>query len=181
MKTTKATLRQRVEEILTIRLAGAQFIDVRQYVAEKEAAAEPPWTVPEGGRPLSDRSLWRYIQRTDKLIAESCREGRKRRLNRHLAQRRHLFGLAVNQGDIRAALAVLDSEAKLHGLFPPAKIAPTDPTGAKEYGESLSDAERAAALAQLYARLGAPGGGPDSDGQADGDGPLLDRPGADTE
>src|SRR5262245_52936844 len=98
MKATQATIRQRVEEILSIRLAGAQYVDVRQYVAEKEAEAAPPWTIPEGGRPLSERTLWRYIEQADRRMAESGREGRKRLFRRHLAQRRHLYGLAVSQG-----------------------------------------------------------------------------------
>ena len=68
MKPTQATIRQRVEELLAIRLDGAQFWDVRQYVSEKQAAAEPPWTIPEGGRPLCDRTLWRYLARVDRTL-----------------------------------------------------------------------------------------------------------------
>src|SRR5579885_249780 len=117
MKPTKATLQKRLEEILEIRLCGATFFDARRYVAEKEAAAEEPWTIPEGGRPVSERTLWRYIEQTDKMIAQTCRESRKRLLRRHLAQRRNLFAKCVNMGDMRAALACLDSEAKLTGLF----------------------------------------------------------------
>jgi hypothetical protein len=119
MKATQATIQQRVEEILSIRLAGPQFVDIRQYVAEKEAEASPPWVIPEGGRTLSERTLWRYIQQTDRLIAESCQEGRKRVFRRHVAQRRHLYGLAVSQGDTRAALSCLRDEAELMGLYPP--------------------------------------------------------------
>jgi hypothetical protein len=129
MKPTKATVQQRVEEIYLIRLQGAGGVDIRQHVAQKEAAGEPPWTISEGGRPLSERSLWRYIGRADQLIAESCREGRKRRLQRHLSQRRFLYGLAVSQADTRAALSVLDSEAKLLGLFAPTKTQVTGKDG----------------------------------------------------
>jgi hypothetical protein len=117
MKPTKATLQKRLEEILEIRLCGATFFDARRYVAEKEAASEEPWTVPEGGKPVSERTLWRYIQMTDKMIAETCREGRKRLLRRHLAQRRNLFAKCVNMGDMRAALACLQDEARLVNLY----------------------------------------------------------------
>jgi hypothetical protein len=130
MKPTKAVQTQRVDAIVLMRLGGGTFTDVRQYVAEKEAAGEPPWTIPEGGRPVSERSLWRYIERADKEIATACREGRKRRWNRHLAQRRYLYAMAVSQADVRAALAVLDSEAKLHGMFPPTKTELTGKGGA---------------------------------------------------
>jgi hypothetical protein len=92
-------------------------VDLRRYAAEKEDAKEEPWTIPDGGRPVSERTLWRYIQQTDKMIAETCRESRKRLFRRHMASRRALYAKALNQGDVRAALACLDSEAKLAGLF----------------------------------------------------------------
>jgi hypothetical protein len=133
MKPTQAIIRQRVEEILAIRLDGAQFYDVRQYVAEKEAAGEPPWTIPEGGRPLSERSLWRYIEKTNKLLEESLREGRKESLRRHVAQRRHLYAKAVSQGDVRAALSVLRDEAELRGLYPSKGVELTGRGGAPIY------------------------------------------------
>jgi len=117
MKATKATIRQRVEELLAIRLDGALFPDMRQYVAEKEAAGEAPWAIPEGGKPVSERTLWRYIALTEKLMAESVKESRKKLLRRHLAQRMSLYAKAVSQGDVRAALAVLRDEAELQGLY----------------------------------------------------------------
>lgn len=116
-KATKAVVVRRVEEVLRIRLDGAEFWDVREYAREKEQEAGSAWQLPEGGKPLSDGQLWRYIGMADKMIAGSCRASRKRLLRRHLAQRRNLYAKAVSQGDIRAALAVLDSEAKLTGLF----------------------------------------------------------------
>jgi hypothetical protein len=117
MKPTKAILQQRLEGILEIRLCGATFYDARRYVAEKETAGEQPWTIPSDGKPVSERTLWRYIKQTDGMIAQTCREGRKKLLRRHQAQRRNLFAKCVNMGDMRAALACLDSEAKLCGLF----------------------------------------------------------------
>jgi hypothetical protein len=117
MKATQATIRQRVEELLAIRLDGAQFWDLWQYAAEKQAAGEAPWAIPAGGKPISQRTLWRYIAQTDRLIAQSCREGRKKLLRRHLAQRRNLYAKCVSAGDYRAALAAADSEVKLLGLY----------------------------------------------------------------
>lgn len=116
-KATKAVVARRVEEVLRIRLDGAEFWDVREYAREKEREPGSAWELPEHAKPLSDGQLWRYIGMADKLIAESCRAHRKKLLRRHLAQRRNLFAKAVSQGDIRAALACLDSEAKLTGLF----------------------------------------------------------------
>jgi hypothetical protein len=116
-KPTKEQIRQRIEEILRIRLDGAEIWDTREYVREKEQEPGSPWELLEGQKPLSDSQLWRYMARADKLISESCRASRKKLLRRHLAQRRNLFAKSVSQGDMRAALACLDSEAKLCGLF----------------------------------------------------------------
>jgi hypothetical protein len=121
MRATDATIRLRIEDVLRIRLDGAEGWDARRYVAEQEqandGAGEPPWCIPEGGKPLSERQIRNYVRAADKLIDESCRKSRRRLLRRHLAQRRALYARAVSQGDIRAALAVLDSEAKLEGLL----------------------------------------------------------------
>jgi hypothetical protein len=116
---TKAIVARRAEEILRIRLDGAEFWDVLQYVAEQQKEPGSIRAGPDGGKPFAARTVWWYIQKADRLIAETFRNerGRKRLLRRHLAQRRNLYAKAVSQGDVRAALAVLDSEAKLAGLF----------------------------------------------------------------
>jgi hypothetical protein len=163
-KATRATVLRRVEEVLRIRLDGAEFWDVREYAREKEKEAGSAWEPAEGAKPLSDPTLWRYIARADGLIAESCRSSRKKLLRRHRAQRRNLYAKAVLSGDYRTALAVLDSEAKLLGLFAPTKIAPTNPDGTESYAP-LTDDERRGILAAVFARLGvaagaAAGGGP---------------------
>ena len=121
MKATKTAVQQRVDEILRIRLDGAEFWDVLQYVAEKQTEKAVPWAIPEGGKPLSERTVWWYIQQADKRVAESCREGRKKAVRRHLAQRRALYARAVNTGDLSTALRVLADEATLLDLYPAKK------------------------------------------------------------
>jgi hypothetical protein len=118
MKATAATIRARVEDVLRIRLDGAQAWDVREYVRAQERAGAEPWAIPDGGKPLSDSQLRRYGQRADELVRESCRAHRGKLLREHIAQRRHLYARAVQAGDLRTALAVLDSLAKLLALFP---------------------------------------------------------------
>jgi hypothetical protein len=122
MKATKAQVTARVEEILRIRLDGAEAWAIREYVREKQQEEGSPWQLRPEEKPLSDSQLRRYQQRADALIAESCREGRKKALRRHLAQRRALYARAVNAGDLRAALAVLRDEAELRGLYPAGKL-----------------------------------------------------------
>jgi hypothetical protein len=163
--------RRRQQEVLRIRLDGAEFWDVREYAREKGKEQGSAWELSPDSKPLSDGQLWRYIGRADRMITESCRATRKKLLRRHLAQRRNLYAKAVSQGDVRAALAVLTDEAKLIGLYAPVKVAPTNPAGDEQYG--LSDEERAAALAALYASLGTGGGGETADGQAGEGGSLL--------
>jgi hypothetical protein len=131
MKATRAQVQTRVEEVLRIRLDGAEFWDVREYAREKEREAGSAWELPPGGKPLSDGQLWRYIARADRLLAESCRASRKKLFRRHLAQRRNLYAKATSAGDYRTALAVLRDEAELQGLYPPKKVAHTDPSGSK--------------------------------------------------
>ena len=58
---------------------------------------------PKAAGPSASRPLWRYMAETEKMIAETCREGRKRLLRRYLAQRRNLYAKCVNMGDMRAA------------------------------------------------------------------------------
>jgi hypothetical protein len=129
MKPTQAILRQRLDEVYAIRVDGATIHDVRRYVAEKEAAGEQPWTIPDGGRPVSERTLWRYIQQTDRMMDEVSRESRKRMRRRHLAQRRNLYAKALAQGDIKAALSVLRDEAELLNLYPARKTQVTGKDG----------------------------------------------------
>jgi hypothetical protein len=124
-KASKAVVAQRVEEVLRIRLDGAAFWDVLQYIAEKQQAGEAPWTIPEGGKPIAGRTVWWYIHKADHLLAETFRKeaGRKNLFRRHLAQRRALFAKATLAGDHRAALAALRDEAELLGLYPPKGVA----------------------------------------------------------
>jgi hypothetical protein len=128
MKATRAQVQARVEEVLAIRLDGAEFWNVREYAREQEQTPGSAWELKDGAKPLSDGQLWRYIGMADKLIAESCRSSRKKLLRRHLAKRRNLFAKALSAGDYRAALAAAESEAKLQGLFDitphPAKLEP---------------------------------------------------------
>jgi hypothetical protein len=178
MKATKAQIQQRVEDVLKIRLEGAAFWNVREYAREKEAEEGSAWFLPPGCKPLSDAQLWRYIARADKLAAQNYLASRKRLFRRHLIRREHLYALALNQGDVRAALAVLADAADLEGLRPPRKVAPTTPDGSAPYEPNMPDAERVAALAALHARMGLAGGGAHPPGQALPDGQVLGGPGA---
>lgn len=105
IKADNAEIAQRVEEVLRIRLDGAQLHDILHYAAEKA------WGVEE-------RQLRTYMQRADELLVERLESDRRKLIARHIAQREALFARAVNAADYRTALAILTDEAKLRGLYP---------------------------------------------------------------
>jgi hypothetical protein len=117
-RTGKDQVEQRVNEILRVMLDGAQCWDLVDFVREREADATSPWHVGEGDTPLSYPQIRRYVGKAKDLIAKSGQGERQELLLRHLAQRRSLFAKAVNMGDVRAALAVLQDEAALCNLYP---------------------------------------------------------------
>jgi hypothetical protein len=151
----------RVNDLVNIILDGCTLEhDLCEFVREREKEKGSPWFLAKRETPLSYSQIRRYAARAEKVIQDTVRTSRMRLLRTHVARRLHLYAKAVNQGDLRAAAALLKDLADLQGLYPPRKIAPTNPDGTKQYEGTLSDAERAAALAALYARVGQGGGGP---------------------
>ncbi len=132
-KSDTAEVAKRVEEVLRIRLDGAQYHDVLQYAAENK------WD-------LKERQLREYMARADELLVERQDKSRKKVLARHFAQRMSLYARAVNGADYRTALAILDSDAKLRGLFPErelkalVKLAAAQGTRIEELERRLRDA-----------------------------------------
>jgi hypothetical protein len=116
-KADKALAARRVDDILRIRLDGAQFWDVREFVREKEKEQGSAWFLADGETPLSESQIRRYQQKADALMAESHERSRKKLLRRHLAQRRNLYARATTTGDLRTALACLRDEGELLGLY----------------------------------------------------------------
>src|SRR5215468_5548771 len=126
MKSTKAEVLKRVEEVFKLRLGGAEFADIREYAAAPEQA----WGV-------SDTQLWRYVRAADALVKVRFDARAEHLLNRHLLQRRTLYAHAMGAGDFRTALAVLQDEAKLEGLYPAAKAELTTPDGQDPWAPAL--------------------------------------------
>jgi hypothetical protein len=156
MKSTKAVVAQRVNEVLKLRLGGAEFLDIREYAAAPEQA----WGV-------SDTQLWRYIREADALCREHFDAKAEHLLTRHLLQRRTLYAHAMGAGDFRTALAVLQDEAKLEGLYPPTKVAPTTPDGQQAWAPALKDLsdDELGLLARLTERARQAAAGGSSNGE----------------
>jgi len=104
VKASRVEVAERVEEILKIRLDGAQFHDCVTFAKEKG------WNV-------SERQVGRYIEQADNLLVERQDKKRKPMVARHVAQREALFARCINAADFRTALAVLADLAKLKGLY----------------------------------------------------------------
>jgi hypothetical protein len=96
------------------------------------AGFERPLTyasAPEQKWAVSERQLWNYIRTADRLLKERFDAHAEHLLNRHILQRRTLYAHAMGAGDFRTALAVLQDEAKLEGLYPATKTELTDKGG----------------------------------------------------
>src|ERR1700756_4091509 len=98
-KSNHATVLQRVREILSLRLLGAEFQEIRQHAVVHQ------WKV-------CDRQLFRYIDAGDKLLAETLEKDREKLINRHIAQRRALYARAMASGDLATARQVIKDEAE---------------------------------------------------------------------
>jgi hypothetical protein len=84
-RATKAQIAQRIEEILRIRIDGAEFHDVMQWASEK-------------GWGVGERQLWNYMHQADDLLKERMEKDRDRLIARHISQRRNLYARALNAG-----------------------------------------------------------------------------------
>ena len=163
-KSEAATVALRVEEILRLRIDGAEFHDLVQYASEKR------WGI-------SERQLRTYIRRADELLVERLDRNRRRVVARHLVQRQALYARALNAADYRTSLAILDSEAKLRSLYPEKGVAELVKLAAAQ-AQKLDELERrhAAGTHPSPAPEQRPPAG-STDGQhADGDGSHRDVP-----
>jgi hypothetical protein len=139
-KSDKTEILKRVEEVLRVRLDGAQFHDIVQYGSEK-------------GWGVTDRQIRKYIARADALLVERQDTSRKKVIARHLAQRMALYARALNGADYRTALAILADEAKLRGLYPErevkelVKLAAAQGVRIEELERRLADAHATSATA----------------------------------
>lgn len=103
-KSTKAVTALRVAEVLRLRLDGAALHDIRDFAGQN-------------GWQLSDSMLKKLIGKADALLKE-CQERKVSRLRALTAARMTtLYARALQAADFRTALACLEAEAKLLGLY----------------------------------------------------------------
>ncbi|MBA4067521.1 MAG: hypothetical protein C0501_28190 [Isosphaera sp.] len=109
-KSEKLTVRQRVHEVVRLRLDGARYPDIVQY------ASAQGWGV-------GPRMLRKYQERADLLILLQRDNDREKLFARREAQLERLFAKAVRDHDLGTGLAVLKELAKLQGLYPEQRVA----------------------------------------------------------
>lgn len=136
------TAELRIQEILQIKLDGAQAWDIFQYVSDKEDKDEPPWVMAADRKHMTERNIRNYMAKADERIKEECQQDNEAAIRRHLAQRRNLYAKAVSQGDVGVALSVLRDEATLQGLYPATKTESKITGGlALEVAEEIVDSD----------------------------------------
>lgn len=121
-------------------LDSAEPHDVEEYIAEQTANEKSCW-YSENGKRLSRSQVYRYVRHAWKRINETSKVSRRRLFRRHLAQRRNIVAKSISAGDLRTALAALDSEARLLNLHePPSKPAKNagTPEGAVDVAAMLA-------------------------------------------
>ncbi len=157
---------QRVTEISRIRLEGAKFADVLEYVRETEQNPESCWYEEPGEEPLEplgDSTIWRYISLADDAIEAETVSSRKKLFKKHLAQREHLYSKATLAGDIRTSLSILKDIDELLALYPSQRKKKVNETDGKPVHELTADERIAEALALLEtARSRAPDKAPET-------------------
>jgi hypothetical protein len=113
---------RRVGELLRIRLDGAEWWDVLEFVRAEEAKEGSAFS-PQGGKdPMSLSQIRRLTRKADVEIMQSGARNRKKLIRDHLAVRRNLYAKSVLAGDFRTALACKRDEAELLGLYPPKRV-----------------------------------------------------------
>ena len=102
---------------------------------------------------VTTRQGWNYytwaLARLRKLAAQTDMAMLGKMLARHDLLRKHGF----KEKDYRLVLDTDKEDASLLGLYPPKKIAPTNPAGDQEYG-ALSDEERMKRLLAVLKEAG---------------------------
>lgn len=103
-KATAGQVAKRTHEVKLLILSGAARYEIIRYASENR------WR-------LTDRQIDTYIARASDMIHQELEPENKQALELSLSRHRMLFSRALEQGDVRTALAVLASEARLRRLI----------------------------------------------------------------
>jgi hypothetical protein len=110
MRSTKVETELRIEQVYKLLLGGATFPDIREFARAPEQA----WTV-------TDAQLRRYMTVAHRRMRARFEARADYSFSQQMLRREQLYAHAMGAGDFRTALAVLQDQAKLEGLYPPTK------------------------------------------------------------
>ncbi len=94
----------RVNEIYSLLLSRVNRAQILQYASNK-------WGE------LSDRTVDSYIKKARELLKKETAIDRESALAEHIATRNQLYQIALKKQKLQTCLQILDSTAKLQGLF----------------------------------------------------------------
>lgn len=120
-KASDAAIELRVQAVLQLILDGAQYWNIQQYAAEKQAAGEAPWNRGPNQKLLSERQLREYMARAGERIIAAAKETGANALETHISMRHSLYARALEAGELHTALMILSDLAKLTDLYPAPK------------------------------------------------------------
>jgi hypothetical protein len=133
----KEEIAERRVKAFNLRKAGATYRDIaKQLEVEHSTIVQDV------------KAVMKELQKEQLVEADSYRAMELERLD---AMQTQMWSQVQkgNQGAVDRVLRIMERRSKLLGLDAPTKVAPTDPTGQKEY----SDATSSSALAELHSRL----------------------------
>jgi hypothetical protein len=159
--------RQRVAEMVRLRIQGESVAKCFQF-AENQG-----WDV-------TQRSLYSYVERADKLIAKQVERRQTQLIAWGVNQRNKAVDMALEHRQFEVALKIMQDREKLLGLYPSEK-APAPPVQVNNVIPPLTESQRIALDAALQRRLGQSGAVAVRERQAAGDGPVLPGAGGDPE
>ena len=116
-KATNAQTAQRIDELASLILDGASRRDIVAYVREQEKEIGSAWAVSEGEKGLCDSMIRRLTARATDAIVSSLERSRRRNIAVGVARRERLYATAVNQNDVKTALACLREVSLLRGEY----------------------------------------------------------------
>lgn len=138
---------ERRREAVRMRITGATFSSIGEALGVSVQAAH--------------QLVVRALEDINDTTAETAAQLRRLELERLDAMQSALWDRAMNGEEqiVDRLLRIQQRRAALMGLDAPAKVAPTDPTGTREYA-ALTDEERTERLAALLERARARRAGP---------------------
>jgi hypothetical protein len=133
---------QRVAQIVRLRICGENSARCLQH------AQEQGWDV-------SQRTVFKYIERADNLIAKQVERRQQQFIAWGVNQRNKAVDIALERGELEVALKIMQDREKLLGLYPSEK-APAPPVQVNNVIPPLTESQRIALDAALRRRLGRP-------------------------